>query len=435
MTSGLRLLLSSGLGAAAMYYFDPARGRYRRALVRDQLVHAGHKTNHGASVVARDSRNRARGLAARMRSLLDRGQADDAVLTERVRACLGRAVSHPHAIQVQSMDGVITLTGPVLAAEVPLLVDCVLGVPGVRDVKNQLDVHAEPGRIPALQGGTPRHPGAGGLFMQENWSPTERAASGLVGVLAALWGFGRHSFGGTLVGTAGLLLVGRAATNLPMRRLIGVGAPRHAVDVQKSIRIHAPLEKVFRLWDDFENFPMFMRHVRNVQRIGTSEDQERWHWTVTGPTGTEVEFDSVVTAREENALIEWRTEGDALVQHAGRVRFMDAGDGSTIVDVKMSYNPVAGAVGHVIAKLIGTDPKSQMDEDLLRMKTFLETGKLPRDAAAHAKEMPDSLRRRFEEPAAAGAARAGTPEPGGNGAGQEHRHAESAELPPPPLPG
>jgi uncharacterized membrane protein len=432
MSSGLRLLLSSGLGAAVMYYFDPARGRYRRALVRDRLVHAGHQTNHGASVVARDSRNRALGLAARLRSLLDRGQADDAVLSERVRACLGRAVSHPHAIQVQSADGVITLTGPVLAAEVPLLVDCVLGVPGVRDVKNQLDVHAEPGRIPALQGGTARHPGAGGLFMQENWSPTERAASGLLGALAALWGFGRHSFGGTLVGTAGLLLAGRAATNLPLRRLIGVGAPRHAVDVQKSIRIHAPVEKVFRLWDDFENFPVFMRHVRDVRRIGAAEDRERWRWAVTGPTGTEVEFDSLVTEREENALIAWRTEGDALVQHAGRVRFMDAGDGSTIVDVKMSYKPVAGAVGHVIAKLIGTDPKSQMDQDLLRMKTFLETGKLPRDAAAHAKDMPESLRRRFGEPAA-GAARAGTP--GGNGSGQASRQAESAEPPPPPLPG
>jgi hypothetical protein len=31
--------------------------------------------------------------------------------------------------------------------------------------------------------------------------------------------------------------------------------------------------------------------------------------------------------------------------------------------------------------LFGTDPKSELDEDLMRMKTFLETGKAPRDAA------------------------------------------------------
>jgi uncharacterized membrane protein len=426
----MKYLLSTGLGAVAMYYLDPARGRYRRALVRDQLVHAGHKANHGANVVARDSRNRVVGLVARLRGLMDRGQPDDAVLVERVRSCLGRVVSHPRAIHVESSDGVITLTGQVLSAEVPLLVDCVLGVPGVRDVRNQLDVHAEPGRIPALQGGIQRRPAPHGPFMQENWSPAERAVGGLAGAFAFLWGFGRHTFGGTLVGTAGLLLLGRAATNLELRRLLGIGAPRHAVNVQKSMRIQAPVEQVYRLWENFENFPLFMRHVRDVRRVRPGEDKERWRWSVTGPTGVEFEFDSVVTARHENELIAWRTEGESLVQHAGRVRFDADGEGATIVDVKMTYNPVAGAVGHVIARLFGTDPKSQMDEDLLRMKTFLETGKLPRDAAQHAREVPESLRRELERPAAAARPVASS----GDGAGQERRPAAAAE-PPPPLPG
>ena len=49
--------------------------------------------------------------------------------------------------------------------------------------------------------------------------------------------------------------------------------------------------------------------------------------------------------------------------------------------MRLSYNPPAGAVGHAIAKAFGADPKSEMDEDLLRMKSLLETGKLPHDAA------------------------------------------------------
>jgi uncharacterized membrane protein len=48
----------------------------------------------------------------------------------------------------------------------------------------------------------------------------------------------------------------------------------------------------------------------------------------------------------------------------------------------MSYSPPAGVLGHVVAKLFGADPKTELDEDLLRMKTFLETGKAPCDAAA-----------------------------------------------------
>jgi uncharacterized membrane protein len=57
-------------------------------------------------------------------------------------------------------------------------------------------------------------------------------------------------------------------------------------------------------------------------------------------------------------------------------------NGGTRLDVEMSYTPPAGVLGHVVAKLFGADPKSELDEDLLRMKTFLETGKAPRDAAA-----------------------------------------------------
>ncbi len=408
------MLFSTGLGAAAMYYCDPARGRYRRALVRDQLVHAGHSASHGTSVVGRDTRNRAVGMGARLRALLSPGrQPDDAVLVERVRACLGRVVTHPHSIEVHAQDGVVTLSGPILEEEVPLLIDCALGVAGVRDLRNELDVHAEAGSLPGLQGNPRPRTGHRSAFMQENWTPTARAAGGLGGLLAASYGFGDRSFIGTLFGAAGLLVLVRALTNLPLGRLLGTGAERHAVDVQKSIRINAPVEKVFELWDDFENFPRFMRHVRHVRRIETAEGKERWRWTVTGPTGTEIEFDSIVSAREENRLLGWRTEGNSLVQNAGRVRFHDNGDGSTTVDVKLVYNPVIGAVGHAIAWALGADPKHRMDDDLMRMKSYLETGKVPRDAAEHGQIMPRGTREPLPEQRTSGNGRGpGNPEGG-----------------------
>lgn len=397
MSNGLKLLFSTGLGAAAMYYFDPARGRYRRALVRDQLVHASHTASHGTSVVGRDTRNRAIGLGARLRSLVNPGQPDDTVLVERVRACLGRVVSHPHSIEVQAQDGIVTLSGPVLEDEAPLLVDCTLGVAGVRDLRNELDVHAEAGSLPGLQGNARPRTGHRPAFMQENWSPAARAAGGLGGALAAFYGFGDRNFVGKVFGLAGLLLLARAFTNLPLGRLFGMGAARHAIDVQKTIRINAPVDKVFELFEDFENFPRFMRHVRHVRRIETAEGKERWRWTVSGPAGTEFDFDAVASAREENRLLGWRTEGGSLVQNAGRVRFQDNGDGTTTVDVKMLYNPPVGAVGHGIAWLCGADPKHQMDDDLMRMKSYLETGKVPRDASEHGRIMPRGTR----EPAGA----------------------------------
>ena len=46
----------------------------------------------------------------------------------------------------------------------------------------------------------------------------------------------------------------------------------------------------------------------------------------------------------------------------------------------LGYVQVA-AFGHAVAALFGADPKREMDEDLLRMKTIIETGRSAHDAA------------------------------------------------------
>ena len=55
--------------------------------------------------------------------------------------------------------------------------------------------------------------------------------------------------------------------------------------------------------------------------------------------------------------------------------------GGTTLDLQMRFSPTAGALGHAAAKWLGADPKKQMDEDLVRMKTFIEAGNPPHDAA------------------------------------------------------
>jgi uncharacterized membrane protein len=69
------------------------------------------------------------------------------------------------------------------------------------------------------------------------------------------------------------------------------------------------------------------------------------------------------------------------VQHAGVVRLEPVAGDRTRVEVTLSYNPVAGAAGHAVASILGADPKTRLDEDLLRMKTLLEKGRPPHDAA------------------------------------------------------
>ena len=100
--NGLGILGGLCIGAALMYFLDPDRGRRRRHLVRDQLVHAGRVSGDAVDATSRDLRNRARGVAAAARGRLRPGEADDAVVAERVRSAIGRVVSHPGAVTVAS---------------------------------------------------------------------------------------------------------------------------------------------------------------------------------------------------------------------------------------------------------------------------------------------------------------------------------------------
>jgi BON domain-containing protein len=144
--------LAAGLGAGLMYLLDPQAGGRRRALARDKAVHVMKKGGEAARKTSRHLGNRTRGLVAEAGSRLRREHPDDRKLRERVRAELGRAVSHPGAIEVTAQDGLVILSGPVLASELDQLLATVRSVRGVKDVENHLEVHETPDGVPALQG-------------------------------------------------------------------------------------------------------------------------------------------------------------------------------------------------------------------------------------------------------------------------------------------
>lgn len=371
------MLTGLGIGLGLMYFLDPERGRRRRALIRDQVAHGARITRDAAGATSRDVAHRASGTVAALRGRFRQGMVDDVVLVERVRARLGRALSHPHAIKVEAHDGIVTLRGPILQHEVKPLLNAIERVADVRQVVNELEEHKEPGNIPSLQGGTrPSEPRVD--ILQRNWSPTTRLMAGSSGIGLAAYGASRRTMPGALLAAAGIGLVARAATNVEIARLTGIGGTRRAVDLQKTITIDAPVEQVFAFWTAYENFPRFMSRVLDV-RPSTRERQS--HWTVAGPAGMPVEFDVEVSASVPNEAFAWRTIEGSPVAHAGLVRFDPIGDGQTRVHIRMSYNPPGGWIGHGLAAAFGADPKRSLDADLVRMKTLIETGRAPRDAA------------------------------------------------------
>ena len=210
---------------------------------------------------------------------------------------------------------------------------------------------------------------------QEHWSPATRFLVGAGGAAAIAYGLARRSPIASLLALGGAAALARAGTDMDMKRLLGWRG-RRSIALQSSIHIDAPPEEVYRFWSNFENFPQFMRNVHSVRR----NSDDTWHWEVAGPMGTTVQYDARVTRAEPQQLIAWATVPGGSVQHAGVVRFQQEGRG-TRVEIHMAYNPVAGALGHFAVWLAGRDPQRDMDEDLMRLKTYFESGTPARDTA------------------------------------------------------
>lgn len=167
-------------GAGIAFAVDPVSGGRRRALVRDQFIRAGHRTRDAADVAIRDLSNRTRGIAAATRSRLSRGPVDGRRLVERVRATLGRASSHPRAIDVLDTEtGEVTLRGAVLAGEADRVLAAAAAVTGVNGVVDLLDRYESSDEVPALQG-RPRF-----VVRQRRWSPATRTLVTAAAVTAA----------------------------------------------------------------------------------------------------------------------------------------------------------------------------------------------------------------------------------------------------------
>jgi uncharacterized membrane protein len=162
------------------------------------------------------------------------------------------------------------------------------------------------------------------------------------------------------------------------------------VRVDKAITIAKPVSEVYSFWRRFENLPRFMRHLESV----TVQDDLHSHWAIKTFGGKKLEWDSEIIEQRNNEMISWRSLPGADVDNAGSVWFtpVPAGTG-TVVRLEMKYIPPGGKAAAFVSKLFRQDADSEIDEDLHRLKTLLETGQLPQE---HDDAMPQWQQRTVE---------------------------------------
>jgi uncharacterized membrane protein len=150
--------------------------------------------------------------------------------------------------------------------------------------------------------------------------------------------------------------------------------------VGRAVTINKPAAELYAYFRDFAKLATFMENVERVDVL----DGKRSHWVVKAPGGRTVEWDARITDERDGRSIAWTSEEGADIANSGRVEFRDAGARGTVVTATIAYDPPAGTVGKLIAKLFQREPAIQARRDLRRFKQLMETGEIATAARTRA---------------------------------------------------
>jgi uncharacterized membrane protein len=149
----------------------------------------------------------------------------------------------------------------------------------------------------------------------------------------------------------------------------------------RAVMINRPRQELYDYWRDFRNLPTFMENVKAVDLLTDTRSQ----WTIDGPAGAEIDLVSEITEDIPGERIAWTSSEDSDVDHEGWIAFKDNAFGrGTEVRIFISYDPPAGVIGKVVAKVLQREPRVQARRELRRFKQLMETGEVSTSKAPDA---------------------------------------------------
>ena len=152
----------------------------------------------------------------------------------------------------------------------------------------------------------------------QNVNRVERAASAIAGGAMLAYGVKQGGVGGTILSILGGGMLVRGATgHCHVYDALGVdtkgierGSPftkssllTGKIHVTKALTINKSQAELYEFWRNFENLPIFMRHLESV----TTSGERTSHWIAKAPLGQTVEWDAELTSEVPNEKIGWKS--------------------------------------------------------------------------------------------------------------------------------
>lgn len=133
-----------------------------------------------------------------------------------------------------------------------------------------------------------------------------------------------------------------------------------------SVEVNVPLDRAYKVWRDFENWPKFIPFLKEVHDTGDRTALTK----VATPVG-KVESHIEVINEHPGESFQWHTKtGD--VDFLGKVSFESLAPTSTRVTVDMEYHAPLGRIGEALARVLHEDPCADLPKELASFKHLVE---------------------------------------------------------------
>jgi len=142
------------------------------------------------------------------------------------------------------------------------------------------------------------------------------------------------------------------------------GGRTRRLPIQRWTDVAVPVDKAYRAWTQFEEFPKFMHRVLEVKK----EDQNKIHWREKIWFSTR-EWDGEITDRRKNDRIAWKSVSGT--QHSGVISFHKLDANLTRVLVTVDFVPT-GMIEKMASGM--RFAKRAVQADLARFKAYVEMG-------------------------------------------------------------
>src|SRR2546423_6128098 len=142
------------------------------------------------------------------------------------------------------------------------------------------------------------------------------------------------------------------------------GGKTRRLPIQRWTDVGVPLEKAYKTWTQFEEFPKFMHRVLDVDQ----QEDNKIHWREKIWFSTR-EWDGEITDKRQNDRIAWKSVSGT--QHSGVISFHRLDKNLTRVLVTVDFVP-SGMIEKMASGMRFV--KRAVEADLARFKAYVEFG-------------------------------------------------------------